>query len=147
MKEFSELIKRGRGRPSNYNTAGELWDVFVEYVKHIEETPFAETDYRGKDAIPVTIERRRPLTKGSFAIFAGLTEWKGVERYKEKGEDFSQIVTHIEQIIYHHKLEGASAGLFNSSIIARDLGLVDKREQDVKVSSLPDWMRDDEPKP
>lgn len=145
MSEFSELIKRGKGRPRTYQTAEQLLTVFEEYVQHIEENPFRETDYRGKDAMPVTIKRRRPLTKQSFCIFAGITEWRQVEVYKEKGEDFLQVITYIEQVIYSHKLEGASAGLFNSSIIARDLGLADKREQDVKVSGLPDWMRDDEP--
>lgn len=144
MSEFSELIKRA-GRPRKYQTAEELWKVFEEYIDYVESNPLEELDYRGKDATPVKLKKRRPYTKQAFALFAGLTEWRVVEMYKEQGDSFLQIITCIEHSIFNQKLEGASAGFFNSNIIARELGLADKREQDVKVSGLPDWMRDDEP--
>ena len=42
-------------------------------------------------------------------------------------KDFSIICTRIREIIYNQKFTGASVGYFNASIIARDLGLVDKK--------------------
>jgi len=54
------------------------------------------------------------------------TTWK---KYKEH-KDFLDIITHIETIIYTQKFEGAAAGHYNANIIARDLGLADKKELD-----------------
>lgn len=41
----------------------------------------------------------------------------------ELSQDFSRIITHVRQIIYRQKFEGAAAGFLNPNIIARDLGL------------------------
>lgn len=43
-------------------------------------------------------------------------------------KDFSAVINKIEEIIYQQKFEGAAVGLFNSNIIARDLGLRDKQD-------------------
>lgn len=48
-------------------------------------------------------------------------------------KDFSTILSHVREIIYHQKLEGAAVGAFNASIIQRDLGL--REVQDVKLSN------------
>jgi hypothetical protein len=47
--------------------------------------------------------------------------------YKER-KGFLEVSTRVEGIIYTQKFEGASVGAFNSSIIARDLGLKDNSE-------------------
>ena len=47
---------------------------------------------------------------------------------KKLDKDFSQVVNTIKEIIETQKFEGASAGLLNPNIIARDLGLTDKKE-------------------
>ena len=47
--------------------------------------------------------------------------------YTEK-DDFSAVTTRIEDIIYEQKFTGAAADLLNPNIIARDLGLADKKE-------------------
>ena len=52
------------------------------------------------------------------------------EDYKKR-EDFIGITTRVEGIIYSQKLEGAAADLLNSNIIARELGLSDKKELDL----------------
>lgn len=43
-------------------------------------------------------------------------------------EAYSSVTTQVKQVIYNQKFEGASAGFFNTNIIARDLGLADKQE-------------------
>lgn len=40
----------------------------------------------------------------------------------------------VETTIYTQKFEGAAVGAFNSNIIARDLGLADKKEIDASVT-------------
>jgi len=141
---FKELIRRA-GRPRKYETPQELWDEFVAYCEFIDSHPLKEIDFRGANAVEVQLPKMRPYTKQAFALWAGLTEWRVVDSYKTLSEDFLQIVTRIDTCIFNQKLEGAASGFFNSSIIARDLGLVDKKEQEVNVKSMPDWMKDDEP--
>nr|WP_261640834.1 DNA-packaging protein [Erwinia mallotivora] len=43
-----------------------------------------------------------------------------------------------EQIIYNQKFTGAAADLLNANIIARELGLADKREVQQTVTDLTD---------
>ncbi len=45
---------------------------------------------------------------------------------KEIDKDFSNIVTHIREVIYLQKSEGAIVGVYNASIIAKQLGLSEK---------------------
>jgi hypothetical protein len=45
-------------------------------------------------------------------------------------KEFHGVVTRVKDIIYTQKFEGASAGLLNPNIIARDLGLADKKVVD-----------------
>jgi len=76
----------------------------------------------------------RPMTIGGLCIFldvhaeylAGFESDLDLET--QEGKDFSQIVKAIRQIIYEQKFAGATAGLMNPNIIARDLGLKDKSE-------------------
>ena len=47
-------------------------------------------------------------------------------------KDFSSVITCIEQTIYTQKFTGAAAEMLNPNIIARDLGLSDKKEHNHK---------------
>jgi hypothetical protein len=54
-------------------------------------------------------------------------------------DDYSEVITRAEEVIYSQKFAGAAADLLNANIIARDLGLTDRREvrqsSTVKVSA------------
>ena len=43
-------------------------------------------------------------------------------------KDYMSVITRIEETIYNQKFTGAASGFLNPNIIARDLGLVDKKE-------------------
>lgn len=43
-------------------------------------------------------------------------------------KDFSDVITHVREIIEEQQLEGATVGAFNANIIARRLGLADKSD-------------------
>ena len=45
-----------------------------------------------------------------------------------KREDFTNICKKVDEVIRQQKFEGAAAGFLNHAIIARDLGLADRRE-------------------
>jgi hypothetical protein len=51
-----------------------------------------------------------------------------VGKNDELSKDFSRIITHIRQTINRNKLEGASVGIFNANIVARELGMIDKKD-------------------
>ena len=46
-------------------------------------------------------------------------------------KDFSEIVSRIENVIFQQKFERAATGFYNPSIIAKDLGLSDKKQVDI----------------
>ena len=57
--------------------------------------------------------------------------------------EFSTIIRAIKQEIYADKYAGASVGIYQHNIIARDIGLVDKKESKVKIEGL-DKLTDEE---
>ena len=70
----------------------------------------------------------RAMTISGLCLFLDIdrstwTAWK-------TDNDFSSIVARVEEVIYSQKFAGAAADLLNSNIIARDLGLTDKVQQE-----------------
>lgn len=55
-------------------------------------------------------------------------EAAGPENADDETKGFSKILTHVREMIYQQKFEGAAVGAFNASIIQRDLSLVDKTD-------------------
>ena len=66
------------------------------------------------------------MTISGMCLFLDICEstWKN---YRDN-EDFLQVVTAVEKTIYDQKFSGAAADMLNSNIIARDLGLKDKKD-------------------
>lgn len=126
-------LRLKNGRSHKIETAQEISDNFDEYAEWVETTPFIEIDFRGKDSTEVKLPKMRAMTKEHFALACGLSGWDVLESYKERGQDFMDVITRIEKFIYYQKFSGSAAGFLNPNIIARDLGLADKKEMDVKV--------------
>lgn len=125
--EFWKLRLK-HGRSCEIETPEELWENYIEYCKFLEENPLYEQDFVGKDAIEVYKRKLRAQTKDGFALACGLSGWEIIKDWKER-KGFSEIITRIEKYIFNQKFEGASSGLLQQNIIARDLGLVDKKEE------------------
>ena len=70
----------------------------------------------------------RAMTIASLCIFLDIDTTTWFDYAKNKTPDFSPVCTRVENIIREQKFGGAAAELLNPSIIARDLGLVEKRE-------------------
>ena len=125
--------RTSHGRDKLFETPVILWEACVEYFEWVEENPLQEAIvYQGMlnkdDAKPLM----QAMTITGMCIFLDIGEstWKDYR----KREGFSPVIEKAEKIIYHQKFAGAAAGLLNPNIIARDLGLVDKKENDNKVS-------------
>lgn len=112
----------------------EVEEKTLEYFKTYIENPITEKDFRGKDSNEVTLEKPRAMTKESLCTWLGIVtttwdEWRKDEKYKG-------ICTRIDQFMYAYNLEYASANQMNASIIAKKLGLVDRKEQTLKGLEL-----------
>ena len=103
-----------------------------EYFQFCIENPIIVVDYKGKDAKRVEMQIPKVFQKNELARFCHLSEWRSINDLKSVSTDFLQVVTHIEGCIADQKFQYGIANIFNSNIVARDLGLRDKQEIDMK---------------
>ena len=99
-----------------------------EYFELCIENPIITYDYKGKDATKVEYKIPKVFQKNELARFCNVTEWRQIDDLKTVSEDFLQVVTHIENIIADQKYQFAVANIFNATIVARDLGLQDRKD-------------------
>ncbi|QCW20347.1 DNA packaging protein [Flavobacterium phage FPSV-S1] len=121
------------GRKKAFESPEELLKHFVAYCQDVDDNPWIKIDFKGKDADKVEIPMQKPYTwKGfnNYLFFNGLIT--DLDDYKQNKngtyDEFSGIIKRIDEIIYDQKMTGATVGAFNSTIIARELGLADKKE-------------------
>lgn len=126
--------KHGRSRLfESYNA---LWEACCEYFEWVDTNPLLEMKpfaYQGV-VIQEPVPKMRAMTINGLCIFLDidLTTWRAWREVKE----FSTVVSRAEEIIYEQKFTGAAADLLNSNIIARDLGLADKHENQNKDQDM-----------
>lgn len=142
-------LRSKHGRDKNFESPDALWNAAVEYFEWCDANPFHEAEQRKGNIIiskgaevgeidlspVVELPKMRAYTWDGLELFLdieSLRDYKTNPKYKE----FSQVITRIGKIIYEQKFTGAAAGFFNPNIIARDLGLADKKEVDKKVTRL-----------
>lgn len=129
-------LRSKHGRDKIFETPDILWEAACEYFAWCEDNPLIEIDYKGKDADRVELYKMRAFTVHGLCIFLGCNS-KYFNDFKEANhQGFSEVLTRIMDIIYNQKFTGAAAGFLNPNIIARDLGLSDKKELDHK--GIPD---------
>ena len=122
------------GRDSLISDPEALWAECVAYFEWTESNPLMSTEAKtvsmgqgeGSSIEMVELPRMRPFTLVGLCLYLDIAqstwqEWR-------KREDLSAICARADAIIYRQKFEGASSGFFNANIIARDLGLADKKE-------------------
>lgn len=131
------LARSTHGRDKIFADADILWAAAVEYFEWCEANPLMESRVAQDSGVPTIIElpKLRAMTIGGLSLFLGIdqcTFWEYAKR-----DDFTKITKRIEEAIRDQKFAGASAGLLNANIIARDLGLADKVENDHSVRMVP----------
>ena len=86
------------------------------------------------------------MTLAGLRVRIGLSE-SGYKAYRDR-EEFKWVTDAVDDIMFSQKFEGAAAGIFNPNIIARDLGLADKKELTGGVSvtkkNFNDFYNDEE---
>jgi len=136
-------FRNKHGRDHKY-TPEALWEEFVKYQQWIEENPLYESkafSYEGNITI-AKLPKMRAMTIIGFCLFADIDQ-STFDNYR-KNKDFIGVATRIEGAIKSQKFEGAAAELLNPNIIARDLGLKDKVENENKNVNINKDMTDEE---
>lgn len=140
---MSDRDKAGRFLPGNRfwearSSAGpkpifadgdQLWAACVEYFDWVEDNPLHEAKafaYEGVVKVE-SLPKMRAMTLGGLCLFLDITDqtWRD---WKAGRPDLLGVITRAEAVIYQQKFTGAAADLLNPNIIARDLGLADKKE-------------------
>lgn len=116
-------------------TPVQVFEKSQEYVDYSLNNPLMEVDFRGKDAQRVEVPKMRAMSVWGLCHHIGiseqtLTNW-------EKDPKYLGIITQVKQMLKAYKFDGAAAGLLHANIIARDLGLADKKELDHKSNGEP----------
>jgi hypothetical protein len=124
------LIKKRRGRELKVKTPGEFLEKAYDYFKWCDENPWYKKEaIKGGDKVGTIIEipTQRPYTVEGMCVFIGITRKTFTELYSVR-KDFIPVTTHAREVIEANQLEGAIVGAYNPNIIARKLGLADKKE-------------------
>lgn len=106
-----------------------LWAACVEYFNWVADNPlYADqlVTFQGT-AKHEPVAKMRAMTIGGLCLFIDVTEqcWR---LWRDERPDLLAVITQAEAVIYEQKFTGAAADLLNPNIIARDLGLADKKE-------------------
>ena len=130
------LARSSHGRNPIFSNPEQLRNACYEYFEWVENNPlYEEKIFHSQGMITKdTITKMRAMTIRAMCFFIGLSR-QGWQEYSEK-PDFSDIVKEIEDVIYSQKFEGAAADMLNSNIIARELGLADKQQNEIKITDV-----------
>jgi len=116
----------------NIKPPEKLYEYFEQYKVDCKNSPKKENFYSSRADKQVSVDREIPLTWDGFEIWlrkkgiiAKLDDY--IFNTDNKYSEYSAIIRAIDKEIYEDKFSGAAAGIFQHNIIARDLGLVDKK--------------------
>lgn len=122
------------GRNKIFENCEQMQESACEYFEWVDEHPILEEKAFHSDGniTKTDLNKMRPYTLAGLYIFLGIGRQTWAD-YR-KNDDFSAVIEWVEHVIYEQKFAGAAAGLLNANIIARDLGLKDHSEHDLKSS-------------
>jgi len=133
-------LRSKHGKDKIFKTPEIMWKAACEYFEYIDKNPLVIQDNKGTKNVN-EVELKRPYTIHGLCIFLDVnidyfTDFADNLKGKTDkiSKDYSRIIKHIRTIIYNQKFEGAAIGIFQHNIIARDLGLIEKRQSEVNLN-------------
>lgn len=133
-------LRSKHGRDKLFATPDLLWDAACEYFQWCDDNPWCviKNKTKGKTKEKEESLTQRPYTLSGFLSYCGANEAYWRQFKQADHEEFSTVVSRIENIIETQQLEGAIVGAFNPNIIARKLGLAEKNDSTIKLKgSIP----------
>ena len=143
-KLWREAIAKA-GAPRIFDTPQDLLAAALEYFEWADANPQYIAKGFGTGLI-MKLPHPIPLTIRGLCSFHGFTErtWRN---YSDRDE-FQDVCELIEATMVDQRYAGASVGMFNANLIARDLGLADnvntKSEMTVEIVDHFDGQADGE---
>lgn len=130
MNELFVPFNAKGGRPRKFAYPTQLLNAFSEYLEDRKERfiEFGESEegISGKSIISKTKKevKHHPLSIADFCIFLGCSRawWNALP------EGFLGVKSYIGDYIFSYQLKGAEIGEFNANIVARELGLAEKKD-------------------
>ena len=136
--------RRDHGRKKTYGNPQDLWVAAIDYFQWVGDNPLMAAElvkFQGKYKT-AKLPKMRAMTEAEFVEHSliGIATWTKCCRGEGTYKDFISVTTRIKQAIRNQKFQGASADMLNANIIARDLGLADKKEHSgsIKYSDATD---------
>ncbi len=132
------MERTSHGRDKIFSSEEILWEAACEYFQWVEDNPLQEQKLFSYQGVIVKGDatKMRAMTIEGLCLFLDInrTTWYDYA----KNEDFTNIISKIEDVIKSQKFAGAAADLLNANIIARDLGLKDATSTELsgKVSGV-----------
>lgn len=121
----------GRGRSRTFETPDDLRDACLEYLEWADHNPLIEEKHFCAQGQIFTAELKKPRA----VTIVGLCLFLGVHRHTWQNyrisDEFDLVCDEIEDRMKQYKFENAVAGLMNPTLIARDIGLVEKSSVDL----------------
>ena len=113
-----------------FETPDELYEALCSYFQWVENNPIVEEVigwYQGA-ASREEIHHPRAMTVAGICLHIGVAqvtwnEWRTIR------PEYHDIMDWAYDVMFEQKFTHAAAGQMNATVIARDLGLVDKQER------------------
>ena len=130
-------LRSKHGRDKTFESPEQFKEAAYEYFDEADKNPWLKMEVvkTGENAgqlLPVPTQK--PYTIQALCIFLGITEQTFFNYEKDENyKDFFEVFMHVRNIIENQQMEGATVGAYNANIIARKLGLTDKKDVSIQV--------------
>ena len=128
------------GRDKIFESPDHLWESAQQYFEWCDANPWTRQEAaKAGDHFGETVhtETQRPYTLSGLCVFLDIDE-ETLLNYgkKESYKDFFGVINKIRKIVETQQFEGAAVGAFNANIIARKLGLSDRKTHEFVEQQL-----------
>ena len=125
--------------PKVFNAPKDLWESACKYFQYCDANPWVKNEaIKSGDMVGTTmeVETAKPYTLTGLCCFLNIS----LETFSNysKNQDYKTffgVCKQIREIVYTQKFEGAAVGVFNANIIARDLGLSEKKDVEKTITT------------
>lgn len=115
------------GRYKKFDTPEELWAAAEEYFEWVEATPLLEERVfvNQGDVTRVNLPHPRAMLVTTMERFIGVSHGCWV-KYTQR-EEYKEVCERIKSVIFQQKFELGCADMLNPNLVARELGLMEKK--------------------
>lgn len=117
------------GKDPIFENGEEILAQFEDYTRYCKRNPIEKPELLKSGLMAGTvvgIKVPRPQSLVGFCIFLGIH--RGTWYDWKKAGKYSDILSRIEDRIFRQQADGAQIDMYNASIVARRLGMTDKKE-------------------